>query len=69
MLKMKPQMLRALVSGIAFGHDGKGSALKALQKAHRRWWDHRNVLGLCVTPKIQGHQLGALALQVLVKKK
>jgi hypothetical protein len=68
-LKMKPEMLRALVSGIAFGHDGKGTELKALQKAHRRWWDHKNVLGLCVTPKIQGHQLRELALQVFVKKK
>lgn len=63
-----------LIFGIAFGthpmFGGRAARqVKRLQSLHSPWWDPPNVVGLCFARKISGGEMGAPALQVLVRKK
>ena len=73
---MRKEHWRRLVHAIAFGRDLTGRApkelaphFKRLASEHKSWWNHDNVVGLCLARKITGHRLGRPALQVLVEKK
>lgn len=71
--------IRGLVHAIAFGRPAADSAEKAQRKAaaraaslastHARWWNSRNVMGLCYAAKIRHGRVDNLSLQVLVRAK
>jgi hypothetical protein len=71
--------IRGLVHAIAFGRlplePFEESSRKAatgaarVAKAHARWWNTRNVVGLCYSPKIRHGRVEDLAIQVLVRAK
>lgn len=43
--------------------------LRRFGEAHQAWWHHENVVGLCVARKRRAGKVGALAVQVLVRRK
>ncbi len=43
--------------------------LRRLGKAHQSWWQHENVVGMCVARKRRGGKLGTHCVQVLVRTK
>lgn len=67
---------RGLIRGIAFGAGpgarraarGAPDPLAELKREHARWWNQRNVLGLCLARKVSGAGQ-PLAIQVLVRRK
>jgi len=40
-----------------------------LKRTHERWWETKNVVGLCAARKQSGGAFGPVSLQVLVRKK
>lgn len=72
-----PRAARQLVHAIAFGPSlSKGRPAPAaardardLQRRHARWWEHRNVVGLCIARKVCQGRRGEPCLQVLVRRK
>ena len=65
--------MRRIVHAIAFGRDPHaregGGAATALRDAHARWWDDRNVVGLCFAPKTRRGRVLDIGLQVHVRRK
>jgi len=59
-VRVSDSSIRGLVHAIAFGRTGR---------THARWWESRNVLGLCYAAKIRHGRVDDLALQVLVRAK
>lgn len=43
--------------------------LKRFGARHREWWEHENVVGLCVARKQRGGRFGQTCVQVLVERK
>jgi hypothetical protein len=76
-LTRSPRAARQLVHSIAFGSTGAPARRQAattrdahdLQRRHARWWDHRNVVGLCIARKLCQGRRGEPCLQVLVRRK
>jgi hypothetical protein len=73
---MKPSAWREVVHAIVIGRslvqksDAKRARhLKHLHARHQEWWQHDNIVGLCVAKKHRHGKVGALCLQVLVEKK
>ncbi|HKA87116.1 MAG TPA: hypothetical protein VKE22_05585 [Haliangiales bacterium] len=64
--------MRRIVHAVAFGRDPSGAAhagAAAMQATHARWWDGRNVVGMCFARKLRRGRVEDLALQVFVKRK
>jgi hypothetical protein len=74
---LKHPQMRRVVHGIAFGRNpierlaqaGVAGALQTLQRTHARWWDQRNVVGLCFAPKVRRGRVEDVTLQVHVLRK
>jgi hypothetical protein len=73
------QGIRGLVHAIAFGRpvtEGfeettrkAATGASRVARAHARWWNTRNVVGLCYAPKVRHGRVEDLSLQVLVRAK
>jgi hypothetical protein len=70
--------IRELVHAIAFGClPGAPSSRRRpvaaqashVAREHARWWETRNVVGLCYSPKVRHGRVEDLSLQVLVRAK
>ncbi len=76
-MRVTAAKLRRLIHGIALGRDAPTRSLTAhepaqfreLKRAHARWWNPDNVVGLCIARKVANGKGGAIALQVLVREK
>jgi hypothetical protein len=72
-MNMQPlkDAIRAISLNIASaGDDRKYKAqLKRLGEAQQSWWRHENVVGVCIARKRRAGKLGALCVQVLVRRK
>jgi hypothetical protein len=49
--------------------DAQARQLKRFGARHREWWEHENIVGLCVARKRSNGRLGQTCIQVLVEKK
>lgn len=49
--------------------DAQARQLKQFGSRHREWWEHENVVGLCVARKQRNGGLGQACVQILVEKK
>lgn len=75
-MPLTAQNARELIRAIAFGPSpgakppvrGAPNPLAELQREHARWWNQRNIVGLCLARKLPGVK-EPLALQVLVRRK
>ena len=47
----------------------KAEHLRRFSERHREWWEHENVVGLCVARKERNGIVGRTCVQVLVEKK
>jgi hypothetical protein len=68
--------MQRIVHAIAFGRipSARGrahpsGAEEAMRDAHARWWDDRNVVGLCFAPKTRRGRVEDIGLQVHVRRK
>lgn len=64
--------VHSIVLGIAPARrltDAHARQLKRFGARHREWWEHENVVGLCVARKQRNGRLGQTCVQVLVEKK
>ena len=72
---MTAQQLRLAVRAISLRFEGsKGGRanrahMRRLGEAHQGWWQHENVLGVCIARARRGGKLGAPCVQVLVRRK
>ena len=78
-MRVSEPAIRGLVQAIAFGRPAVEAqervSLRAAAGAarvastHERWWNSRNVVGLCYAPKLRHGHVADLSLQVLVRAK
>ncbi|MFL5344346.1 MAG: hypothetical protein ACJ8AT_06115 [Hyalangium sp.] len=75
---MSDEGVRELLHAIAFGRLPPASAPRRRQagahasrvaRKHARWWEARNVVGLCYAPKVRCGRVEDLAVQILVRAK
>lgn len=77
-MRVSDEGVRELLHAIAFGRlppaqarrkrRGEAHASRVARK-HARWWEARNVVGLCYAPKVRRGRVEDLAIQVLVRAK
>src|SRR5512138_141329 len=48
---------------------GQARHIRRFNEQHRKWWEHENVVGICLARKLSNGKVGRTCVQVLVEKK
>ena len=76
-MQLTSRKMRRLIHGIALGSDPhardprtrRAKPVRELKREHGPWWEHPNVVGLCLGRRMQQGILGEPVLQVFVRRK